>query len=505
MSKNKSKETPKHWYPSPVYPTPSMYGKDKGDIPDYAKILLKNQCGLAVGVPFEEFPVIPVGISQGEEGNLLVVGANGSGKSRCIAKPTLITWKDSLVVLDTKGELYDHNLILYESGIVKRKPILFDPTKADGMCYNPFRDIKPNSDNAIELLWDIVISIYPFDVKEVDPFWRNSERNILMASLVYYYDLGLSFIKIIIKVVSSTIDELCKDINGSDNDIAKRYIGDLSDLDPKNRASFSCGLRNTLSQLASNPYFAKAFCGDEGSGCFGWSDLEDCNIFIRVPEDKIEQWSIPVRIIFNQLFRYLMRRPDKYSMNGANNIQTLLLLDELARFGKIELVTNAIATLRSKSVNICIMLQSIAQLDKIYGIYDRRIICDNCQYKAILNVNDVESQKYFSDLIGTIVKRNEDYTEIEDICGDIDSTSRHYSFHREPVIYPHEFATLDNILFQTPYGLYRLDKIKSEDISPLDEFTTQEMIFDNTTKVVKGKVISVTLKHHDDPKGGNGI
>ena len=496
MSKKKSQWIPNYGNPPTDCPIPSVYGKDKDYRPDYTNISLINQCGIVVGAQFEAFPTVPVGISQGKEGNLLVVGANGSGKSRCIAKTTLITWKDALVALDIKGELYAHYLMLYKTGIVKRKPILFDPTKADGMCYDPLRDIKPDSDEMIELLWDIVMAIYPSDVKEVDPFWRNSERNILMASLVYYLDLGLSFIEIIIKVVSSTIDELCKDINSSYNNIAKMYIGDLSDLDPKNRASFSCGLRNTLSQLASNPYFAKAFCSDEDSGHFGWSDLEDRNIFIRVPEDKIEQWSIPVRIIFNQLLRYLMRRPDKYSPDGANNIQTLLLLDELARFGKIELVTNAIATLRSKSVNICIMLQRIDKLDRIYGIYDKRIICDNCQYKAILNVNDVESQKYFSDLVGTVVKRKEDYTDIEDICGDIDSTSRHYSYRREPVIYPHEFATLNDILFHTPYGFYRLDKIMPEDMisSKAQETTAPNKSGEN---VIKGTAVISKSKPED--------
>ena len=320
------------------------------------------------------------------------------------------------MALDIKGELYAYYKLLYESGVVKRKPILFDPTNEAGIRYDPLRDIIPGSYDEIELLWNIVMAIYPSEIKESDPYWRDSQRNILMASLVYYHGLGLNFFEIIKKVAGSTVEELCDDINSGNNNDAKMYIGNLEDVEPKNLASFGNGLRNVLIHLAKSSDFERAFSGsDNDPNSFGRSDLENCNIFIRVPEEKIEQWSIPVRIIFNQLLRYLMRRPDKYSPGGANNIQTLLLLDELTRFGKIELVTNAIATLRSKNVNICIMLQSFAQLDKIYGGDDRRIICDNCQYKAILNVNDVDSQKYFSELIGTAEMRVVSYTEMEDI------------------------------------------------------------------------------------------
>lgn len=77
------------------------------------------------------------------------------------------------------------------------------------------------------------------------------------------------------------------------------------------------------------------------------------------------------------------------------------MMDEFARFGKIEHLPDAISTLRSKNVNICLIIQSIAQLDKIYGQCDRRIILDNCNYKAILGANDAETQRYLCELIGT--------------------------------------------------------------------------------------------------------
>lgn len=493
MSKKKSlknKYTPSYRAPPNDYPFPSAYREGKNYQPNPSNIRIGTDSGIVVGAEPYSFPKCLIGIKQGMDGNLMAVGSNGAGKSRCIAKPTLLTWNSSAVTLDTKGELFNHYLEQYNLGNVKRKPILFSPTQNGNTCYDPFQDIVPNSDEEVERMWDIVMAIYPTNVKESDPFWRNTERNILMASLIYYHELGLNFFEIIKKVAASKVTELCKDINSSDNENAKMYIGDLSECDPKNLASFSCGLRNTLSNLASNPCFEKAFCVDEdASGCFGWSDLKDSNIFICIPEDKIEQWSIPIRIMFNQLFRYLMRRPDKYTPKGIHNIQTLLLLDEFARFGKIELFTDAIATLRSKNVNICIMLQSLAQLDKIYGTDDRRIICDNCQYKAIMNVYDVDTQKYFSELIGTAIVTKKSYSDNEDECCEYSGSSEHYSDSREYVIHPHEFATLNNILFHTPYGFYCLDKITTEEIVSLLNFSVHR---ENTDKNGTIRILSIT-------------
>ena len=100
-----------------------------------------------------------------------------------------------------------------------------------------------------------------------------------------------------------------------------------------------------------------------------------------------------ITLMYKQLFRYLERRPEKYSQEGRNCEQILLLMDEFPRFGRIEGMDSAMATLRSKRVSICLMIQSLAQLDELYGKNGRRTILDNCSYKVILGANDPETTK----------------------------------------------------------------------------------------------------------------
>ena len=88
--------------------------------------------------------------------------------------------------------------------------------------------------------------------------------------------------------------------------------------------------------------------------------------------------------------------------NETNAQPILFLLDEFPRLGKISAMLDGLATLRSKKISICLIIQSLAQLDTIYGQNERKVILDTCAYKAILGVTDADTQEYFSRLCGNV-------------------------------------------------------------------------------------------------------
>jgi type IV secretion system protein VirD4 len=136
------------------------------------------------------------------------------------------------------------------------------------------------------------------------------------------------------------------------------------------------------------------------------------------------------------------------------------MLDEFPRLGKIDIITSAISTLRSKGITIAIFCQSLSQLDAIYGKPARQTIIDNCQYKAILNATDVESQDYFSKLIGIMARSTRSYGESHDSEAENLSYSSQISLVlNQPILYPHEFATLKDIVLITPKGFCRVDRV----------------------------------------------
>lgn len=437
----------------------------KQDVPHEICLKYNENPGFFFGMQPDYAYTRYVGMLQGTEGNILVVGGNGGGKSAGIAKPTTRTWTGTMCVTDIKGELSDWYAGLEQRGLVSREGIIFDPTKADSPGYDPFWWLlRDDAGNLLNNVREIAMAIAPVSPDDKQPFWAETEQSILAAALLYYFRLGLSFSETMCMILSSTMSKLCENLSQHGDVCVRMLLGEISAMKPETLAGLDCGLRSKIALFATDPYISHAFRGQrEGANCFNWDDLDYCNIFLRIPADKIEQWSGAVNLMYTQLIRHLERRPDMYSAEGVHNVQTLLLMDEFARFGKLEMITSALATLRSKNVNICLMIQSVAQLDKIYGEDDRRIIFDNCQYQAILRANDADTQRYLCDLIGTHISVQRSMSEHIDECWDTSGYSRQISEIRDLIVQPHELSTLDDVLLRTPYGFSRVKKFRLYD------------------------------------------
>lgn len=94
------------------------------NIPAAMLLTIRGGPGFFLGLPGEPGGENYIGIPQGTEGNIVVVGGNGSGKSAGIAKPILRTWRGAICATDIKGELSDSYAELYHCGLVNR-PLSF--------------------------------------------------------------------------------------------------------------------------------------------------------------------------------------------------------------------------------------------------------------------------------------------------------------------------------------------------------------------------------------------
>ena len=424
-----------------------------------------NRPGISFGYIKAEENMQMVGVPEGDDGNILVVGGNGSGKTLGIAKPTLASWQGGICATDIKGELSDYYVGLYQRGVVARPPIIFDPTQVEGPSYDPFWWLLEDDENSlISNIWELVLAIIPTLPDDNQPFWVESEQALFAASLLYFFKLGLSFSETVCKIMSANISSLCKTLSACGDVQVKMLLGDSTDLKADVLASIDRGLRNKLMLFASDPYISHAFRGArEGAMCFTWDNLKHTNIFLRIPANRVEQWGGAINLMLTQLLHYLERWPEKYSSEAEQIPQTLLLLDEFARFGKLNMLPAAMATLRSKKVNICLLAQSIAQIDAIYGVSERRIILDNCQFQAILRANDPETQEALCKLIGTRIQRHHSVSQqLDASMKDTVGYSIQINEIRDWMVCPHELATLEDVLLLTPHGFLRVKKVGPE-------------------------------------------
>lgn len=423
-------------------------------------LLALNDPGAFFGVPWDLSDGFYVGMKQGGDGHILVIGGSGTGKSSGIAMPTLCTWRGPMCVTDINGELSAHYQKLYSQGGVTRPYIRFDPTDLESPSYDPLRWLtRDGEENLVSNIQELTLALLPIQPDDKQPFWCETERAVLEAAFLYYIPFGLSFSEIIAMVTSLTMTELCTELKKSKDIRIEMLLGEMEEMKDETLACVDRGLRNKLTLFATDPFISHALRGEcEGAKCFSWDDLDEYNIFLCIPEHLIAQWGSLIVLMLTQLIRYLERRPNKHSVQGEETEQILLLLDEFPRFGKMEMIADAIATLRNKKVTISLLIQSLAQLDKIYGEHDRRIICENCQFKVILQAGDAETQEYISRLIGKYLRSSYGCSQQLDLDLECKGYNVQLTKVHEWRIQPHELATLDDILLLTPHGFFQVKK-----------------------------------------------
>jgi type IV secretion system protein VirD4 len=427
------------------------------------------------------------------DGHVLVVGGAGSGKSSCVAIPTLKTWGGSIFAIDIKGELTEQ---WHQIQDPKRPAKVFNLSKDTGDfdSYDPFHflRLKSEEDNLVQNAREIAHAIVPLTPDVKDPFWIQSAQNVLTGAILYGVGIKASFNSTMTRVLTTPIWELIEEIDSKGDLAAKLNVAQFKGIkkpeENKMLTGISAELNNRVMVFVTNLQIKDAFTPNEDS--FSWDDLNTHHIFMRIAEDKLGQYDGAISLMLTQLIRSLERRQDKRYANGKSVVlsadgevipPTLLLLDEFPRLGKVDVIQNAVSTLRSKGVTICLLMQSLAQLDRLYGKETRQIIVDNCPYKAILQITDPENQKIFSDMLGSIkVSTNSinesrgesvgissgDSTVIGESTtfsdgrakGESISYTKSQSESREPVLYTHEFATLKDIVLMTPKCFCRVDK-----------------------------------------------
>lgn len=236
------------------------------------------------------------------------------------------------------------------------------------------------------------------------------------------------------------------------------------------------GLRNKVLPFVTDLRVCNALSGKrEGATCFTWADLRDHNIFLKLPLECADLCKPVVNLLVSQLLRYLERQPEKYGDRGPAYPDLLLLLDEFSSFDHIRGIADGVATLRSKNVHFCFLIQSIAQHDKVYSEYDRRIIFDNCQYKVILQACDPETQHFLAEMIGTELHiqrgSGKQYDEFRELRGYTKSKSS----TREYAIQPYHLANLDTkCILISPYGVNEFEKIQYFELPQFSRYTTED-------------------------------
>lgn len=327
------------------------------------------------------------------EGHIAVFGGSGEGKTSALLIPSLRAWSGSFFCIDISGDI--------SKNVPCENKIILSPDDPEhSVIYNVFDEIDraEDPDERRALLEQLTFSILPLAPKatSAERYFTETARKILLASFVAFYDRGLDFCEIMRVVFMNSPKGLFQLISAQENQRAIGYIQTLAQENEKNIA----GAKSTLDEniklfsdyrkmerilrrpsSAAEPYLAP-------------SDLESSHIFLVVPDKKQEFYGLFCNIVVAQMLDYIGQRP--YD-RGRKRI--LLALDEFASLRHLEIL-GPMRKFRKNGANICILTQSLSDIDLVYSKDERKVILDNCAYTVVLSGNDPETRTYFSDLVG---------------------------------------------------------------------------------------------------------
>lgn len=359
------------------------------------------------------------------EGHVAVFGVSGDGKGAAMAVPSLLRWEGGLICIDIKGELYQKTAHTRRS-----KVFLFDPDNPDTDAYDPLQ-----SADTVSGAQEIARNIIPAENGE-DSFWTKAPR-ALLASAIYdsrRFRMGETFHQLIRRIILTDFDLLVSELFTHENEEVRILCAPAKSVltADETKAGVSSSLYTALQGLASDPLI------DRVTKRSDWTAQDICEgaaVYMRIKEEKIDQYADLFRLVVTQITNYLTTRPD-YSTPHI-----LFLIDELPRFKRVNGLFESLGTLRSRNVHYLLFCQSLAQIDEIYGQNLRKVMFDTCRYTVVMSTNEPETQKYFSDLAGPRTVRTRGMSTNGTFIPGFNSNEA-----QAPLIFPNEFGLLKDEL-----------------------------------------------------------
>ena len=340
--------------------------------------------------------------------NVLVIGGSGSGKTRFFVKPNLMQMTTSYCVTDPKGTiLVECGKMLQKGGYKIRSLNTINFKKS--MHYNPFAYIRSEKD-ILKLVNVIIANTKGDGEKSGEDFWVKAERILYCALIGYIYyeapEEEKNFITLLDLINASEAREDDENYKSPVDMLFDR----LAEREPEHFAVkqyvkfkqaagktlksilISCGARlapfdiKELRDLMEYDELELDTLGDEKTALF------------VIISDTDDTFNFVVAIMYSQLLNLLCDKADN-EYGGRLPVHVRCLLDEFSNIGQIPKFEKLIATIRSREISACIILQAQSQLKAIYKDNADTII-GNCDTTLFLGGKEKSTLKELSETLG---------------------------------------------------------------------------------------------------------
>lgn len=379
--------------------------------------------------------------------NVLIVGGSGSGKTRFWLKPNLLQMHSSYVVTDPKGTIVlECGHALQKNGYEIR--ILNTINFKKSMHYNPFAYIHSEKD--ILKLVTTLIANTKGDGKSGDEFWTKAETLLYCALIGYiHYEAPVEEQNFATLIEFINAMEVREDDEEFQNPVDIMFEN-LEEKNPKHFAVrqykkyklaagktaksilISCGARlavfdiQELRELTAYDELELDTLGDKKTALF------------LIMSDTDSTFNFLISMAYTQLFNLLCEKADDV-YGGRLPIHVRCLIDEMANIGQIPNLEKLIATIRSREISACLVLQARSQLKSIYKDNADTII-GNCDSQIFLGGSEPTTLKELTEALG---KETIDTFNTSDTRGNSPSYGTNYQKLGKELVSRDELAVMN--------------------------------------------------------------
>ena len=379
--------------------------------------------------------------------NVLVVGGSGSGKTRFWLKPNLLQCHSSYVVTDPKGDIViDCGQALLKNGYSIR---IFNTINfRKSMHYNPFSYIHSEKD--ILKLTTTLIANTKGDGKAGDEFWTKAETLLYCALIGYiHYEAPLEEQNFATLIEFLNVMEVREDDETFQNPVDQMFEA-LKKKKPnhfavRQYAKFKLAAGKTLKSILVS-------CGARLAP-FDIEEVRDITMYDELSLDTVGDkktalflimsdtdptFNFLISMIYTQLFNLLCEKADDV-YGGRLPVHVRCLIDECANIGQIPNLEKLVATIRSREISACLVLQAQSQLKAIYKDNADTII-GNMDSRVFLGGSEPTTLKELNQALG---KETIDLYNTSDTRGNSPSYGTNYQKVGHDLASVDELAVLD--------------------------------------------------------------
>ena len=392
-------------------------------------------------------------------GNILICGGSGSGKTFHEAKPNLMQMPRncSFICTDPKGEiLRSCGQMLKDNGYQVKVINLLEMEQSD--CYNPFSYLREETD-IVKLITNLISNTTPKGASSNDPFWEKAE-GLLLQAIFYYVWLeeppARRNFQTVLKLLAeaevtdqnkpSRLDIRMKNLEeksklGSAHPAVKQYKKCMRGAGDTVRSIIIAA--NARLAFLENQQVLRLLSRDDlnlaelGIGVNGDGKTRTA-LFCVIP-DSDKSYNFIIGMLYTQIFQELYYQAD-FHCGGRLPIHVTFMLDEFCNVALPDDYCSLLSTMRSREISSIIIIQNFAQLKALFKD-TWETITGNCDTFIYLGGNEQSTHKYVSELLGkgTIDKQSSGETK-----GKQGSSSRNYDVLGRELFTPDEVRKLDN-------------------------------------------------------------